>query len=72
LAYADGMLYLLGEKHIVGLAEATPKEYVERGRFSIPDQGKDSWAHPVVVGGKLYIRDQSTLTCYDVKSSVNP
>jgi outer membrane protein assembly factor BamB len=72
LTYADGMLYLLGEKHAVGLAEATPKEYVERGRFSIPDQGKDSWAHPVVVGGKLYIRDQSTLTCYDVKSSVTP
>jgi outer membrane protein assembly factor BamB len=72
LTYADGMLYLLGEKHVVGLVEATPKEYVERGRFSIPDQGKDSWAHPVVVGGKLYIRDQSTLTCYDVKSSSLP
>jgi outer membrane protein assembly factor BamB len=72
LSYADGMLYLLGEKHTVGLAEATPKGYVERGRFSIEDQGKDSWAHPVVIGGKLYIRDQSTLTCYDVKSSVTP
>jgi outer membrane protein assembly factor BamB len=68
LAYADGMLYLLGEKQIVGLAEANPNSYVEKGRFTIPDQGKDSWAYPVVIGGKFYIRDQETLTAYDVKA----
>lgn len=68
LTYADGMLYLLGEKHMVGLAEANPNAYVEKGRFSIPDQGLDSWAHPVVIGGKFYIRDQETLTVYDVKA----
>jgi outer membrane protein assembly factor BamB len=68
LAYADGMLYLLGEKHVVGLAEANPNAYVEKGRFTIPDQGRDSWAYPVVIGGKLYIRDQGTLTAYDVKA----
>src|SRR5262245_56485595 len=67
LAYADGMLYLLSEKNVVGLAEANPNAYVEKGRFPIPDQGKDSWAYPVVAGGKLYIRDQGTLTAYDVK-----
>jgi outer membrane protein assembly factor BamB len=68
LTYADGMLYLLGEKQVIGLAEANPNSYVEKGRFSIPDQGKDSWAHPVVIGGKLYIRDQGTLTVYDVNA----
>ena len=68
LAYADGMLYLLSEKQVVGLAEANPNAYVEKGRFSIPDQGKDSWAYPVVAGGKLFIRDQGTLTAYDVKA----
>jgi outer membrane protein assembly factor BamB len=68
LTYADGMLYLLGEKQVVGLAEANPNSYVEKGRFSIPDQGKDSWAYPVVIGGNLYIRDQETLTAYDVKA----
>ena len=72
LAYADGMLYLLSEKNAVGLAEANPNAYVEKGRFSIPDQGKDSWANPVVAGGKLYIRDQGTLTSYDVKTRENP
>jgi outer membrane protein assembly factor BamB len=68
LTYADGMLYLLSEKQVVGLAEANPNSYVEKGRFPIPDQGKDSWAYPVVVGGNLYIRDQETLTAYNVKA----
>jgi outer membrane protein assembly factor BamB len=67
ITYADGMLYLLGEKQLVGLAEATPNAYVEKGRFPITDHGRDSWAHPVVLGGKLYIRNQNELTCYDVK-----
>jgi len=68
LTYADGMLYLLGEKQLVGLAEANPNAYVEKGRFPINDRGWDSWAHPVVLGGKLYIRNQNELTCYDVKA----
>ena len=67
LTYADGMLFLLGEDHTVGLAEATPNGYNEKGRFQISDLGRPSWAHPVVAGGKLYIRNQNTLTCYDVK-----
>ena len=68
LTYADGMLYLLSEGHIVGLAEANPNAYVEKSRFTIPDRSRSSWACPVVVGGKLYIRDQGTLTAYDVKA----
>jgi outer membrane protein assembly factor BamB len=68
LAYADGMLYLLSESHIVGLAEANPNAYVEKSRFTIPDRSRSSWAAPVVVGGKLYIRDQGTLTAYDVNA----
>ncbi|HMB27109.1 MAG TPA: PQQ-binding-like beta-propeller repeat protein [Blastocatellia bacterium] len=68
LTYADGMLYLFSENNVVGLAEATPNAYAEKGRFSVPDQGRPSWAHPVVIGGKLYIRDQEMLTAYDVKA----
>jgi hypothetical protein len=68
LTYADGMLYLLSENNIVGLAEANPNAYVEKSRFSIPDRGWPSWAHPVVIGGKLYIRNQGTLTAYDVRA----
>jgi len=68
LTYADGMLFILSEKNVVGLAEANPNAYVEKGRFSIPDQGKESWAHPVVIGGRLYIRNQGTLTSFKVKT----
>jgi hypothetical protein len=68
LTYADGMLYLLGENNQVALAEATPDGYREHGRFAIEDQGRPSWAHPVVCGGRLYIRNQGTLSCYDVRA----
>ncbi len=62
---ADGMLYLLSENNVMGLAAASPAGYQERGRFSIPDQGKPSWAYPVVCGGRLFIRNQGELRCYD-------
>ena len=68
VAYADGHLYLLSEDNVVGMAEATPEGYRERGRFSIADQGWNSWSHPVVSGGRLYIRNQQTLTSYDVRA----
>ena len=69
LTYADGMLYLRAEagKGTVALIEATPEGYRERGRFDQPDRSeKNSWPHPVVVGGRLYLRDQDVLLCYDV------
>ncbi len=68
LTYADGHLYLLSENNVVGLAEATPEGYREKGRFTIPDQGRPSWAHPVVSGGRLYIRNQDLLTAYDIRA----
>jgi outer membrane protein assembly factor BamB len=67
LTFADGMLFLLGENNTVGLAEATHEGYREKGRFTIEDSGRPSWAHPVVCGGRLYIRNQGTLSCYDVR-----
>jgi outer membrane protein assembly factor BamB len=67
VSYADGNLYILGENNVVGLVEATPAGYREKGRFQIRDQGYPSWAHPVVSGGRLYIRNQGTLASYDVR-----
>jgi outer membrane protein assembly factor BamB len=67
LAYADGHLYILGENNVVALAEATPAGYRERGRFRIADQGWPTWAHPVVSGGRLYIRNQGVLVSYDIR-----
>lgn len=72
VAYADGRLYLHGENGQVALVEPTPEGYREKGRFTPPDQpekgrGVMAWAYPVVADGKLYIRDQNRLWCYDVK-----
>jgi len=67
LIYADRRLYLVGENHEVALAEASPEGYVERGRFTIPDRGRPSWAHPALADGRLFIRDQDQLLCYDLR-----
>lgn len=69
LALADGMLYYRMEDGVVCLIEPNPQQYTERGRFQQPDRTKlPAWAHPVVANGKLYIRDQDVLFCYDVKA----
>ena len=71
LVFADGMLYLRSEdgKGTVALIEATPDGYLEKGRFDQPDRSdKNSWPHPVVIGGRLYLRDQDVLLCYDVRN----
>jgi len=68
LMFADGQLYLQGEGNVVGLAEASPTGYREKGRFRIDDRGHPSWAHPVVSGGRLFIRNQETLTVYNVRA----
>jgi len=69
LAYADGSLYLWSENNVVGLADASPAAYRETGRFRLPEQGWPSWAHPVISGGRLYIRDQGILTAYNIRAN---
>jgi outer membrane protein assembly factor BamB len=67
IAYADGRLYYRNEGGPVVLVEANPEEYVEHGRFTPPRTGKPAWPHPIIANGKLLIRDQQYLYCYEVK-----
>jgi len=67
LVYADGNLYCFSENGVVGLVEATPAGYKEKGRFRIQQDSLPTWAHPVVAGGRLYLRDQDTIYAYDVR-----
>lgn len=77
--YADGMLYCLDEgERSVFLVEANPEKFVEKGRFTIPKEtklreGTDGkvWTHPVVLNGRLYLRDQDLVFCYDVKAKLD-
>lgn len=75
VAYADGRLYCLAENNgTVVLAEASPKGWKEHGRFKLEPQTTQRnpqgriWTHPVIVDGRLFLRDQELLHCYDVKA----
>lgn len=69
LALADGRLYLRAEEGTILLIEPNQEQYVERGRFDQPDRTRSpAWTHPVIANGRLYIRDQDLLLCYDVKA----
>jgi outer membrane protein assembly factor BamB len=74
VAYADGMLYCLDEKSgTVALVEASTAGGKEAGRFKLDPQAAARnpkgaiWVHPVIANGKLYLRDQEFISCYDVK-----
>ncbi|HEY7154951.1 MAG TPA: PQQ-binding-like beta-propeller repeat protein [Gemmataceae bacterium] len=68
VAAADGHLYLRTQKGEVTLVEATPERYVLKGKLQIPDATpKPGSTAPVIAGGRLYLRDDDRLFCYDVK-----
>ena len=65
---ADGKLYIRFSDGTMALAEATPDAYTELSSFKVPGSGeRPSWAHPVVLGGKLYLREGDTILCYELK-----
>ncbi len=69
LALADGLFYYRMEDGAIVLIEPSPKQYIERGRFEQPDRSRlPAWSHAVIANGKLYVRDQDLLFCYDVKA----
>lgn len=74
LLYADSRLYAHQEKDgAVVLAEVSPEKFTERGRFVPPgrppqvNRGEQAWAYLALADGKLYVREQGVLWCYDVK-----
>ena len=67
VVYADGNLYFRYENGVVILIEATPAGYRERGSFTIPEVKSPSWPHPAIAGGRLYLREQDALYCYDLR-----
>lgn len=68
LTYADGMLYALSIDGVMGLVQPTPIGHKLVSYFKIPKGGKGkSWAHPVVCGGRLYIRHSKFLYAYILK-----
>ncbi|MFC1492798.1 PQQ-binding-like beta-propeller repeat protein [candidate division KSB1 bacterium] len=69
ITFADNKFYYLEEKGTMMLIEAKPEKYDEISSFKVPNGGKGMhWAHPVVCGGRLYIRHTDKLFAYDIKS----
>jgi outer membrane protein assembly factor BamB len=69
VTFADGHLYMRYQNGLVVLVEATPEGYREKGSFKIPGVNHPSWSHPVVAGGKLFVREQGSLYVYDLKAA---
>lgn len=74
IGYADGHFYCLDEKTgEVALIRATPERWDEVSRFTLEPQTKNRkpdgriWVHPVICNGRLYLRDQEFVHCYQVK-----
>lgn len=65
--YAEGNLYAFGEDGVVGLIRAAPQSYQEKSRFEIRKGSYPTWTPPVIANGKLFLRDQDNLYCYDIK-----
>ncbi|MFK8112030.1 MAG: PQQ-binding-like beta-propeller repeat protein, partial [Rubripirellula sp.] len=69
IAAADGHLYIRFSDGTMVLAKASPDSYEETGSFQVPGSGeRPSWAHPVILDGKLYLREGDKVLCYQLQS----
>lgn len=67
VTYADGRLYFRYQDGIMALIDASPENgFQQISTFKIPDGMEKSWAHPVVSDGRLYLRGNNKILCYDI------
>jgi outer membrane protein assembly factor BamB len=75
ITFADGRLYYRFQNGLLALVEPNPSEFKLVSAFKLPEPASrthpQSWPHPVVANGRLYIRDQDKMYCYNVKASGN-
>jgi outer membrane protein assembly factor BamB len=69
VTYAGGLIYFVGEKGKVSLVKPSPKSLQTVSSFQAPSGGSGlHWPHPVVCGGRLYVRHSDKLFAYDIKA----
>ncbi|MBI3822877.1 MAG: PQQ-binding-like beta-propeller repeat protein [Planctomycetes bacterium] len=64
--FADGNLYFRYESGVMALIEAAPTAYKVKGAFT-PPLSTPGWQHPVIYHGRLYLRGNDQILCYDIK-----
>lgn len=65
---ADGKLYFRYQDSTMALISTNKAKYELIGQFKLPSHNGESWPHPVIAGGKLFIRDQDELFCFDLSA----
>lgn len=68
---ADGHLYFRYQNGVMALIEANPASYQPKGSFKIPGAGGDSWSHPMISHGKLFLREKDDLWVYHLHQSTS-
>lgn len=62
--------FWLDERGKMSLIKATAETWDEVSSFDVPSGGEGSyWAHPVVHGGRLYVRHGGQLYAYAIAAS---
>lgn len=64
---ADGNLYFRYQDGTMALIGATPDGYAVHGAFKLASVDGPSWPHPAIHAGRLYLRSQDNLMCYDLR-----
>lgn len=63
---ADKKLYFRYQDGTMAMIDTNTKAYKLLGKFKLATHNGESWPHPVIVSGKMYIRDQDELLVYQV------
>lgn len=66
---ADGGLYFRYQDGIMALISANPDGYQELGAFKLAHVEGASWPHPAIQDGRLYLRSQDVLMCYQLRGA---
>ncbi|MFO0824987.1 MAG: PQQ-binding-like beta-propeller repeat protein [Gemmataceae bacterium] len=72
--YADGRLYFRYQNGTLVLIEPSPDQLKVVSSFKLPAPNEKHYPQspaPVIANGKLYLRDQNVLLCYNVKADKN-
>lgn len=69
MTYADGMLYCLNHRGTMSLLGITPDGFEIVSQFELEKRPANTYlAHPVVCGGRLYLRGGEDLCVYDIRA----